>query len=330
MNKTLKFLLAALGIIQLGVTGGDAGGADRGDNFTPTDDVDGEGDTPDVKAKTKAEPEPAAKAEPEPAAKAEPEPAKADKRIPLDRHEAILAKERAARQQVEAQLAEVRGGQRVADTNAELSKLEDEVVKLEAQYAKLVIDGEPKEAARVMAEIRAKERIVTRTQAQFETQAAEARAYERARYDAVVDRLEVAYPQLNPDAESFDEDLSDAVMTMASGYQARGLSRVDALQKAVKAMIKPETVKQTKAVDTDARPSAEDVAAKLAAERKAAAVGKNIDAANKTPANLAHVGMDNDKAGGRLDGKAVMKMSQDQFSKLDDETLSKLRGDSLV
>lgn len=328
MNKTLKFLLAALGIIQLGVTGDDAGGSDRGDDFTPTDDdVDGEGDTPDVKAK--AEPEPAAKVEPEPAAKVEPE-AKPEKRIPLDRHEAILAKERATRQMVEAQLAEARGGQRIADTNAELSKLEEEVIKLESQYAKMVIDGEAKDAARIMAEIRTKERIITRTQAQFDTQAAESRAYERARYDAVVDRLESAYPQLNPDDESYDEELSDAVVTMASGYQARGLSKVDALQKAVKSLIKPETTKQTKAVDTDVRVTAQDVAAKVAAERKAAAVGKNIDAANKTPANLAHVGLDNDKAGGRLDGKAVMKMNQDQFAKLDDETLSKLRGDTLV
>jgi hypothetical protein len=71
-------------------------------------------------------------------------------------------------------------------------------------------------------------------------------------------------------------------------------------------------------------------AADVAKERKKSAVAKTLDATNKTPANLGKAGMDSDKAGGSLSAKDVMKMSQDDFKKLPDDVLARMRGDEFV
>lgn len=333
-NSLLAKLLALLGVFQLYAGDPEGGAVDRGDDFTPTAD-------PEPAAKTEADPEPAAKTddpdEETPEEKAEREAAeakakgKANARIPLARHEQILAKEREQRAQVEAQLAAARGATQIANTNEQLTKLETKVVELEEKYTKALIDGEPKEAARLMAEIRNAERMINNTRVQFETQAAEARAYERARYDATVDRLETAYPVLDQDHADFNEEISDQVTAMMQGFVARGgITRADALQKAVKALLKPTTKTQEKAVDTKARPDADEVARKLAEDRKAAAVKRNVADAERTPPNTARVGQDSDKLGGKLDAKAVIRMSQEEFAKLDDATLAKMRGDEFV
>ena len=41
------------------------------------------------------------------------------------------------------------------------------------------------------------------------------------------------------------------------------------------------------------------------------------------------VGMDSDKAGGALTAKDVMKLSQEDFSKLPDDVLARMRGDEV-
>lgn len=335
-NSLLAKLLSMLGIFQLHATDPEGGSADRGDNFVPTTDEDDKSgaktevdETKTDKVDDETEETPEEKAEREAAeAKAK---AKGNARIPLARHEQILAKEREQRAQVEAQLAAARGATQIANTNEQLTKLETKVVDLEAAYTKALVDGETKEAARLMAEIRVAERTINNTRVQFETQAAEARAYERARYDATVDRLEAAYPALDQNHADFDEEVSDQVTAMMQGFVARGgITRADALQKAVKALLKPVTKTQEKAVDTKARPDADEVARKLAEDRKAAAVKRNVADAERTPPSTARVGQDSDKLGGKLDAKAVIRMSQEEFAKLDDATLAKMRGDEFV
>lgn len=83
---------------------------------------------------------------------------------------------------------------------------------------------------------------------------------------------------------------------------------------------------QERATEVTPKVDAKDVAA----ERKKAAVKKSVETSNKTPANPDKVGMDSDKAGGTLTAKEIMKMSQDEFRKLPDDVLSRMRGDDFV
>jgi hypothetical protein len=337
-----------------GESGGGGGTVDRGDDWTPTDDDaaalkasadKAEADKVTAAAKKeeteKAEAEKAVtdKAAAEKAAaegkgegegeKDDKKDSKKDTRIPLSRHEEILKKERERRETVERELAATRKGEVVAKTNEDIAKAEANVVVMEKEYLKLLADGKVDDAAAKMAEIRRTERSIVQTQAQFETQAAEARAYERVKY-TTVERLEAAFPVINPDHEDFDKEKTGDVLELMGGYVATGkYSRADALQKACKVLLKPATAKQEAATDVDVRVDKEDLAKATAEERKKAAVAKALETNGKQPPNAAHVGADSDKTGGPLKSADVIRMGQEEFKKLDDKALAKLRGDDL-
>lgn len=317
---------------------------DRGDDFIPTgDDAVDEPKTPPViteddkaavgvddaalaaKAAEKAAAETAA-AEGEGDKKP-----KKDSRIPLARHEELLNKERERRETAERALENSKQAERVAVTNDEIAKAETKLLDLETAHAKQVTDGDAGKAATTMGEIRKLERSIIQAQSTFEVQAAEARAYERVRYDSTVERLEAAYPALNEDHADFDKELMAEVVELRNGFIATGkYTRAEAIQKAAKTLIGAQTTRQVAAVETGVRVDAKDVAKAAGDGRTTAARTKAADAAAKQPANMNTVGLDSSAMGGGLDAKAVMKMNQTEFAKLDEKTLARLRGDELV
>lgn len=334
--------------LQLFYGPADSGGGavDRGDDWTPTGpDATGEPEDVDepkpVKAEPKADPKPVKaekvveegevegdteeETETEEEITAEDKPKKKDGRIPLSRHKEILEKERATRATLEAQLKQYQQGGKVADLNADITAAETEVLKLEGEYAKLLTDGETEKAVAVMSKIRKIERDMTDAKADMKTQAAVSLAVENTRYGVALERIEAAFPQLNPDDDAYDEELMTDVADLKVTYQRRGMTPTDALQKAVKKLVGTETTKQEAATEVKPQVAAKDVAA----ERKKAAVEKALDGAKKTPPSTKDVGMDSDKAGGTISAKDVIKMSYKDFSALPEETLARMRGDML-
>lgn len=307
---------------------GDSGSTpvDRGDNL-PDDDIDPENPDADQAADAAAaalEAELAEKAEggEEDEAKSK----KKDARIPESRHKAILEKEREKRAEVERQLAQYQQGQQVASINTEITKLEDAVAKMDKEYNALLTDGETEKAAEKMAEIRRLERDMAEAKSDMKIQAAEARATERARYNIALERIEGAFPELNPDHDSFDEDTMSEVVDLKEAYQLKGLTPTAALQKAVKLLVEPRTTKQE--VATTSQPRVDEKS--VSAERKKEAVEKTAKAVGKQPPNLSKVGQDSDKlGGGKLDARQVMNMSQKDFSELSEADLAILRGDEI-
>lgn len=327
------------------------GAVDRGDDFTPTgpdaDEVAAadaaaaklEADIATDKAKAKPEakaaaPDPDAGLDPEdpdgePKAEATDKPGKKDSRMPLSRHKEILERERAQRASVEAELAKFKLGSQVAETNASITESETSLLKLEKEYSQLMVDGEATKAAEKMGEIRRLERSIIESKSDMATQAAEARAYERVRYETAVERLEEAYPIVNPDHDDYDASKAAEMMELRDGYIATGkYGATAALQKAAKVLLGAATTRQERAVETDVRVDKEDVAKKVAEERAAAARKKAAETAGKQPPSTRDVGVDSDKMGGKLTPKAVMGMPQDEFAKLDSKTLAELRGDT--
>lgn len=312
---------------------GGAAGSDRGDDFTPTDD-DAVVKPPVDKAKPaaaatevdpEADPDPADEVDPE----ADPDPkAKTKPRIPLDRHKAVLAREREQRAAVEAELARYKQGEKVAEVNAEITQAENALVKLEEQHAELLADGKAVEAAKLMSRIRQEERAIIEQRAEMQLVAVQARAVEQVRYETTVERLEEAYPQINPDHEDFDKEKTAEVLDLKAAFQSRGETPSKALQKAVKYVFPAETTKQKTATEVEARVDKDAAAKAVADARQKGAVKKNIDAALKQAPNTSKVGMDHDKAGGgEITAKTVMNMDYEQFRKLSDADLAKARGD---
>lgn len=323
-------------------------GADRGDSFTPTGDDDdhaklrekiAERDANKGGEKTtdKSGEKPGEKADDKSGEKSEKTDDKPDDKpkkgvIPVERHESILRREREARERVEAQLKQFQGSEKVAKTNTELTKLEDKLTELDTAYTKAVADGDTKRAAELMREIRKTDREVVETRAEFRIEAVRTQAVEMARYEAVVERIEEAYPQLNPESDEYDKDLDEDVADLMETYQRRGLPPAKALQRAVERLVKPATAKQESATSTTPRVSDEDTAAaaeKLAKERRETAVKAAADANKRQPPETDKVGQNSDKMGGGLNARDVMKLDQDAFAKLSEKDLAKLRGDEL-
>lgn len=250
---------------------------------------------------------------------------KREARIPESRHKAILEKEREKRAELERQLARYQQGGQIADMNAEITAAENSIVSLEKEHARLLSDGEIDKAAAMMQRIRHTERQIAEARSDLKIQAAEIRAIERARYSTALERVEAAFPTLNPDHDDFDEALSDEVIDLMEAYKLKGYTPTISLQKAVKALVEPRTAKQELATSVAPRVSEKDAAA----ERKAAAVEKTRDAVAKTPARLHGTGLDSEKMGTSLSAQDVMKMSQSDFAKLSPEVLARLRGDEL-
>lgn len=309
---------------------------DRGDHFVPTDD-DAPPPAP-APAPAPAPKEPAAASpadepdldpeDPDGDPSAEDQPKKKDSRIPLSRHKDILAKERAAREAAEARLAQFEKGKQVASINEDITKLENDVLSLEKQYTKLLADGEIDKATEMMRQIRATERQINEAKNDYKLQVSIAQATEQARYNVALERVEEAYPVLNPDHDEFDKAVLSEVVEWKVFYETqRNATPTKALQDAVRKVLgKTDNPAQERATTVTPRVDQKDVAA----ERKKAAVAKAVDAANKTPANFAKAGLDSDKAGGSLTAKDVMKMSQEDFRKLPDDVLARMRGDEFV
>lgn len=341
MNKLPKLLALLMAPFFMMAVDGEGGGAaepDRGDNVDPPADADAQAqaDADTEAARIEAEKNAGKDAGGDGDGEGDGEGKEGEgkdadgkppkgKMIPVDRHKAMLDKARAERDALQAQLDQAQHGKAVAATNAEITKIEEQVTAKEEEYNKLLADGETAKATVLMREIRALERSMADAKADMKAAAATALAVEQVRYSTAVDRLEAAYPALNPDHDDFDKEKTAEVMELFDAYKLKGLTPTAALQKAVKLIMGAETTKQTAAVEVTPQVKAAEL---TAAQRKEAATKAALAAAGKTPPSTADAGKDSDKnGGGKVTGEMVMGMKQEQFAKLNEETLATLRGD---
>ena len=354
MNPLLRKLLTRYQAPAKGEGEDLPGAEDYGDDFTPTDDgADVAADrAPTGAGADDADPAPGDKDEPSGGDEAgqgeslrdaaeEAADGKGDKKdtgtpktgkgkfIPLDRHEKLLKKERARREELEAQLSQSRAGQEVAKANDTLAKIENDLVAMEEQYNDLLAEGDTKGAAQLMTQIRRKNAELSAVTAEQRDAEVMARAVEKVRYDEALDRIEEAYPELDPESDEYDEGLYQDVVDLMHAGQRRGLPATKALQRAVQRVMGADTGAQKRATTVTPRVDEDDVAAEAGAKRRSEAVRRNLDAARRTPPATHRAGAGNDAAGGALTAKAVMAMSEDDFAKLSEKDLSKLRGDTL-
>ncbi len=320
-------------------SGSGGGTTDRGDDFVPTGDDandiedqagqggkaaddDAEGDDEeekDVKDEKDEKDDKEEDKEPKGDAK------KREPRIPLSRHKEMLDKARAERDEMAQRLAQFQNGKEVATVNEEITASEAKILELEAQYTSAIADGEVEKATKLMRDLRNLDKQVAEAKSDLKIAAAESRAVERTRFAEALTRIEASYPQLDEDHESFDKELMKEVVDLKAAYESRGMTPTAAMQKAVRTLVGVQTTRQEAAIETTPRVKEKDVAA----ERKKDAVKKTAETVAKQPPSTTKVGMDSDKAGGGLSAKDVMKMRQEDFAKLPDEVLAKMRGDEL-
>lgn len=329
----------------------DASKLDRGDNLIvaekatePAKVEDKVSDIFEGKGEgAKVEGEPAAKVEGggEPAAKVDEAGELADKgeddkgrddkgrfeaKIPKSRFDEAVGKEREAREAAERRAAEaerkLQEGQAAQVRTDQIDAIEADIANLEQKHADLLLDGNAKEAAAVMKEIRMAERRIARAESDAIADQRVTRTLETQKFDTVVARIEADYPEFNPDSDKYDTDLVGLVLAKQGNLiRSEGMTPSAAMEKAAKDVagrfLKPEEAKVE---------GKKGLASTQAADRKQEQVAKNLEASQRQPASMKDAGIDSDKAG-KTSSIDVSTMSADELAALPEATRQRLRGD---
>ena len=308
----------------------DADNVDRGDDFVPTDedlekeDVKADADAADVKAddkKVDADDEKKAddkKVDADDDKAEDKKEDKKEKRVPESRLTEVVRKAKDREEKLAARIKELEAAVSNTKVSADIEEVETKIDELQDAYEDAIADNNKAKAKEVRGKIRSYERQLIDLKASEKAMAAKAETIEELRYEAAIAKVEQDYPQINPDAEDFNEDVAGEVLDLRNSLMKNGVSAAKALQRAVKYVLgEPASAKSKEDID-----SARDKRA-VDARQKAA------DASKRQPADTTRLGLDSDKAGKTPDKIDVAKMSQERFSKLDEETLSRLRGDTL-
>jgi len=240
-------------------------------------------------------------------------------RIPKSRFDEAQAKARAREQALLEEIERLKSGQQASATQKAVSDMRAKIEELQDKYEDLILDGRKEEARKIRKQVEAMREELIEYQTSVKSDAARKAAIEELTYNAQLASLEAKYPAINPEHEDFDEDKTNEVAMLLNAFVKSGIKRADALAKAVKYVLgNPPEQKVS------------DAARALAEERARKAREKAAEAHSKQPPSMAKVGLDFDKAGkGSELGIDIMRMSQEKFAKLDEETKAKLRGDEL-
>lgn len=319
-----------------GAAGGGGGGADdknppvdRGDDFKSPLDNAGKGDKlddEDDKSKDKGDLDKEGEETEEEKAERLRLEAEEEKRkrirIPKTRFDEALGKAKQREQALLEEIEKLKGGQHASATAKAVRDMRDKIDELQDKYEDLILDGKKDEARKVRRQVDALREDLTEYQTNTKSEAARRAAIDEMSYNAQLAGYEAKYPALNPEHEDFDEDKTDEVATLLNAFVKAGQKRADALAKAVKYVLG--------APPAAGKGGDDDKAKELADQRAADARKKAAEANKKQPPNGKDVGLDSDKAGGGKGGDVdVLRLSQDKFAKLDEETKAKLRGDTI-
>jgi hypothetical protein len=287
---------------------------DRGDDFTPTiDEIVEEKPAEPAPVEEKVEPE--VKEEQE-----EPERDEKGKFVPRERMKEAVEKERERTAAASARAKELEDRLSAQTTSQDIVEAQKIVRDFIKQRNSFLGDGELDKASEVDAKIFELQEAIAERKAEIKAESSKIQAVETMKYDTIVERLENEHPELNPDADEYDDDLAMEMRALMRGYQTElKLTPAQALTRAAKRMFPPSAAAEEKP----------DKTAETGMRRKKEATEKNLTAAKQIPATTKDTGLDHDKKGGGLDTKTVMNMNYEEFSKLGDDVLSRLRGDSL-
>jgi predicted nucleic acid-binding Zn-ribbon protein len=273
-----------------------------------TEGADGDGKKTDAEPDTKAE------------NSEEVKPTKS-KKTANERIQELIRRNKEREAELQRQIADLQKATSAQKTSESLEQAEQQLNDLEEKYTQLVLDGSAKEAAEIRKQMRQLERAISIAEARQEAAAAKDSVKAELLYDAAVDAIEERYPQLNPDDEEFDEDLSQEVLELHTAFVAKGIAPANSIQRAVK------YVMADRGISVNDRGDEVDQGKGAGIRRALDTKNRNAAASKAQPPSAAKVGADSDAMGGGISEDSILKMSQEDFAKLSEEALAKMRGD---
>lgn len=243
--------------------------------------------------------------------------------IPKERFDEAVGKARRETEDVRRALAQAEARLSRAAGQIDAAKLEMEIEEFEDELEGAIADNNKDKSKAIRAEIRVRVQAISDARADAKAMYATAVAVEQIRYDALVTRMEIEHPELDPEKEeTYEEWQVSELLELKGAFESTGLGSSEALAKALKAVYRGGT----KPAET-----AEEKQVKTTAEaRKAAAVAAGIAAKGKQAPDGKKTGADSDAAGKTPNSAAdAVKMSDAAFAKLTPEELARARGDIL-
>lgn len=295
---------------------------DRGDNFEDEDEnLEDPEDTEETEPTEEVEEEEESEDENE-EDEIDEESKKKDVRIPKNRFDKALRQRDEWKERslwLEEQL------EKMISHSTSQKKVEEEVPvstydfdASEEQYANFLIEGETAKAIKLRREIdseRQKEFKILISQikdgAIKEAESKSSIAIENANLQTLIKNYENKYPFFNSEGDDYNEEAVDTVNTLMTGYMAKGLSKTEALTKAVK-QVAPMFDKEIKTTKTSLGQKRKVEAGKKAAE---ASKSQPVKTKSSTSEKIDTTKLD------------IHKMSEKDFAKLTPKELKILRGD---
>ena len=236
--------------------------------------------------------------------------------VPKARFDEVQRKARDKITALEGRLKTLEAAKYQETDQGKLEALEAEIEAEQDKYEDLIMEGEVKEARAVRKAYTIKQKQLNALTLQANSQLTSSAAVEQTRFDIKLAQFEAQHPEINPDADEFDEAVAEEVGEVLSAFKARGYTATAALHKAVHYVL-PETSAAAPKKDPNV----------VRDQRSIKARKKVTNLVKKSPPDLRGKGKNSDK-GGRDDGLPdVSKMSMEDFDKLTEAQLRELRED---
>ena len=235
----------------------------------------------------------------------------------------MSARSRAQLDRANARIAEL---EQAASKNQEfkLEEVDAELDALEKRYTELLIDGKNEEAAQLRGQIRGIERRYATAQAVAMTSTTQERAVDAVRLDDVISQLEDTFPFLNPDDETYNDDVAQEILDLQEGLIRKGYPASIAMQRAASYVLNSLDIEWEGEDPED--PEQPGQPQPRSDDERRRAVKRGLEAISRQPPTP--TGATGAPGTPREVNPAnIGKMSQKDFNNLSEEQLKKLRGD---
>jgi len=228
-------------------------------------------------------------------------------RIPKHRFDEVNERRKAA----EARLAKM---EREKTANGGEPTVDFDFNAKEDEYMDAVLDGDKEKARSVRQEIRQAETQLY--QQQMQQTSVDTREQTKAELDlnTTIQNLQTQYLQFDGQSDVYDSNLTEEALDLFEGFKSRGYDPTTAMNRAVRYVVRANGIEQT-AAEPEPEPAKAESQHKATPEQ---GKGKTKRAAKQPPEPAGH---------SVSEQPDVMYMSEEDFDKLSDQELAKLRGD---
>ena len=193
---------------------------------------------------------------------------KDEKWIPKTRFDDVNQRRKEAEQRLAALERQAQKEGAGGSETSRINEIQQELTTLDKKINEAILEAD----ADKLAELRTQERKLNQEAMDFQLKTVTTQAVSEARYDAFLDKVEADFPEYNPEHESYNDELVTETLEVQQAFMARGVSKMDALTKAIR-YVRPQYIREDEPAEKPSlrgKPPARDTSTKKARNQKVA------------------------------------------------------------